>query len=348
MSAAARTVNGFQNLGVGTDGVTSMSETLKLAREADRLGFHSFWLSEGYHSRSAVVRAALIATATRKIKIGLGILSPHTKHPALLAMEAASLDEIARGRILLGIGRVLNALRKHAFDSAGTAQIIKESTEIIKAMLSGKLMQYEGSRFKILPPGSWLDLEPCGEIPVYVGATGPEMLRLAGEYADGIIFNYPCTPNFVRWAMPFVEQGLARSSRSLENFTVAAYLLVSVDESEKKAVDAAKRFVAQKLPTRHSEMLRHAGVTAQEINAVKEKVERVGLGKAAAALDDEVIRKVAIAGNPSQVLDGIASFLGTGLKLPIVWEIIGPDRLRSLGLIAQEVMPRLRDTPQSI
>lgn len=343
MSAAAKLVNGFENLGVGTDGTTSMSETLELAREADRLGFHSFWLSEGYHSRSAVVRAALIATATRKIKIGLGILSPHTKHPALLAMEAASLDEIARGRVFLGIGRVLNALRKHAFDSAGTAQIIKESAEIIKGMLSGKLIEYEGSRFKILPPGSRLDLEPCGEIPVYVGATGPEMLRLAGEYADGIIFNYPCTPSFVRWAMPFVEQGLSRSSRSLENFDVAAYLLVSVDENEKKAVDAAKRFVAQKLPTRHSEMLRHAGVTEKELSAVKGNVERVGLSKAAAALDDEVVRKVTIAGSPSQVLEGIASFLGTGLKLPIVWEIIGPDRLRSLGLITREVMPKLRD-----
>ena len=76
---------------------------------------------------------------------------------------------------------------------------------------------------------------------------------------------------------------------------------------------------------------------------MKGNVERVGLSKAAAALDDEVVRKVTIAGSPSQVLEGIASFLGTGLKLPIVWEIIGPDRLRSLGLITREVMPKLRD-----
>jgi 5,10-methylenetetrahydromethanopterin reductase len=268
-----------------------MRETVELAQEADALGFHSFWLSEGYHSRSAIVRAALIATATRKIKIGLGILSPHTKHPALLAMEAASLDEIARGRILLGIGRVLNALRKHAFDNAGTVQIVKESTEVIKGMLSGKLIRYEGSKFKMTPPGSRLDLEPCGELPVYVGATGPAMLQLAGEYADGIVFNYPCTPNFVRWAMPFVRQGLSRSARSLENFDVAAYLLVSVDENEKKAVDAAKRFVAQKLPTRHSEMLRHAGVTAKEISTVKGNIERVGLSKAAAELDMKLFTK---------------------------------------------------------
>jgi 5,10-methylenetetrahydromethanopterin reductase len=342
------TANGFESLGVGTDGAMSMDETLRLAQEADALGFHSFWLSEGYHSRSAIVRAALIATATKEIKIGLGILSPHTKHPALMAMEAASLDEIARGRIVLGIGRVLNALRKHGFKNAGTAQIIKESTEIIKGMLRGRSMQYEGSRFAIPPPGSRLDLEPCAEVPVYIGATGPAMLRLAGEYADGVLFNYPCTPSFIRYAMPFIEEGLSRSGRALDGFAVAAYLLVSVDEDEKKALDAAKRFVAQKLPTRHSEMLRHAGVTNEEINAVKEAVERIGVVKAALEIGDEVIRKVAIAGSPSQVVEGIKTFLGTGLTLPIIWEIIGPDRSRSLNLIAKEVMPRLRNQPPAI
>ena len=86
------------------------------------------------------------------------------------------------------------------------------------------------------PPGSRLDLDPCGELPVYVGATGPAMLKLAGEYADGILFNYPCTPSFVAYAMPLIEEGLKRSRRSLENFGVAGYLLISVDENEKKAL----------------------------------------------------------------------------------------------------------------
>ena len=172
------------------------------------------------------------------------------------------------------------------------------------------------------------------------------MLRLAGQYADGIVFNYPCTPSFVKYAMPFLEEGLLRSGRSLDVFDVAAYLLVSVDENQKKAVDAAKRFVAQKLPTRHSEMLRHAGVTAEEINVVKEKVERVGVVKAAVEVDDAVVRKVAVAGTPDQVVEGIRSFLGTGLTLPIVWEIIGPDRRHSLGLIAKEVMQDYGASPK--
>jgi len=331
----------FQIFGIGTDGATSMSETVELAKQAEALGLHSFWLAEGYHSRSAVVRAALIAAATSQIKIGLGILSPHTRHPALLAMDAASLDEVARDRIVLGVGRVLNALRKHAIDSRGTLQLVHESIEIIKGILGGEQFQYRGNRFNIASPGSRLDLEPCGKVPVYVGATGPQMLRLAGQYADGVLFNYPCTPEFVRYAMPIIEEGFSRAGRKLDDFDVAAYLLVSVDNDEKAALNAAKRFVAQKLPTRHSDMLAHAGVTAAEIGAVRDSVERFGLVKAAAAIDDDLVRKVAIGGTPDQVVQGLTQFLGTGLKLPIAWEIIGPDRRHSLDLLARAVLPKL-------
>ena len=332
---------GFENIGVGTDGATSMSETVELAKQAEALGFHSFWLAEGYHSRSAVVRATLIAIATSQIKIGLGILSPHTKHPALLAMDAASLGELAGDRVILGMGRVLNALRKHAIDGGGSLRLVKESIEIVKGMLGGSQFQYSGSRFKIASPGSRLELEPFGKLPVYVGATGPEMLRLAGQYADGVLFNYPCTPGFIRYAMPIIEEGLSRAGRKLADFDVAAYLLISVDNDEKAALNAAKSFVAQKLPTRHSDMLRHAGVTAAEIGAVRESIEKLGLMKAAALIDEDIVRKVTIAGTPDQVVQGLTQFLGTGLKLPIVWEIIGPDRRRSLDLLARAVLPQL-------
>src|SRR5262249_35046814 len=120
------------------------------------------------------------------------------------------------------------------------------------------------------------------------------------------------------------------------------YLLVSVGENQKKAGDAAKLFVAQKMPTRHSEKLWHAGVAAGEKKVGEKKNERGGGGKKRAGNDDAVVSKVAIAGTPAQVVEGIRSFLGTGLTLPIVWEIIGPDRRSSLSLIAKEVMPRLR------
>jgi alkanesulfonate monooxygenase SsuD/methylene tetrahydromethanopterin reductase-like flavin-dependent oxidoreductase (luciferase family) len=88
-------------------------------------------------------------------------------------------------------------------------------------------------------------------------------------------------------------------------------------------------------------MLRHAGVTEEEIGVLRHEIERHGLVKAAAELDDALVRKVTIAGTPEQVVEGIRAFLPTGLKLPIIWEIIGPNRRRSLRLTAKEVMPKL-------
>jgi 5,10-methylenetetrahydromethanopterin reductase len=335
------TIEAFENLGLGVDGTTSTAETLALAQEADALGFHSFWLSEGYHSRSAIVKATLIASSTTRIRIGLGILSPHTKHPALLAMEAASLDEVARDRVILGVGTVRNALRKHAIESAGASQVVKEAVELIKGFLSGQSVQYEGARFKIPFPGSRLDLDPPRDLPIYIGATGPAMLTLAGQYSDGVLFNYPCTPGFIEYAMPFIEEGLRRSGRSENDFAIAAYLLVAVDEDEKSALDSTRRFLAQKLPTRHSQMLRQAGVSTEQISLVKDNVERFGLEKAASELSESLLRKVTIAGTPDQVAEGLHQFLGSGLKLPIVWEIIGPNRGHSLSLIVEKVMPKV-------
>lgn len=332
----------FRNLGVGVDGLTPPTEFAQLTRAAEALGFHSFWLSEGYHSRSAIVRAAIIATSTSRMQIGLGIVSPHTKHPSLLAMEAASLDEAAHGRLILGIGKVKSALQKHGLGEAGTIRIVNESIELVRGFLSGKLVRYNGVTFKIAEPGSELGFTPYRrDLPIYVGATGPMTLKLAGQYADGVLFNYPCTPSFIKYAMPFIVEGLGRSGKTLENFTVAAYLLVSVDEDEKKAMETAKAFVAARLPSRHPLMLQHAGVRVDEVNFVEESVKRLGLTKAATELDAQLVRKVALAGTPDQVIDGLREFRGSGLDLPIVWNIIGPDRRRSLNLLARYVMPKI-------
>jgi 5,10-methylenetetrahydromethanopterin reductase len=243
--------------------------------------------------------------------------------------------------VILGVGTVLNALRKHALERTGATQVVKEAVEITKRFLSGQSVQYDGIRFKIPSPGSRLELDPSRNLPVYVGATGPAMLRIAGQYADGVVFNYPCTPSFIEQAMPFLQAGLRLSGRTIDNFAVVAYLLVTVDENEKKALDAAKRFVAQKLPTRHSEMLRCAGVSAEELALVKGNVEKLGVARAALELDAALVRKVVIAGTPDQVIADLRPFLGSGLKLPIIWEIIGPDRRHSLSLIAKQVMPKL-------
>jgi 5,10-methylenetetrahydromethanopterin reductase len=135
---------------------------------------------------------------------------------------------------LLEVGRVLNALRKQGLEQAGTIQLVKESIDLIRGFLRGEMVQYKGPRFSVPPPGSRLGFESTKDLPIYVGATGPAMLRLAGQHTDGVLFNHPCTPSFVEYAMPFIDEGLKLSGRTIEDFDVAAYLLVAVDEDKKE------------------------------------------------------------------------------------------------------------------
>jgi alkanesulfonate monooxygenase SsuD/methylene tetrahydromethanopterin reductase-like flavin-dependent oxidoreductase (luciferase family) len=118
---------------------------------------------------------------------------------------------------LLEVGRVLNALRKQGLEQAGTIQLVKESIDLIRGFLRGEMVQYKGPRFSVPPPGSRLGFESTKDLPIYVGATGPAMLRLAGQHADGVLFNYPCTPSFVEYAMPFIDEGLKLSGRTIED-----------------------------------------------------------------------------------------------------------------------------------
>ncbi|HET8562817.1 MAG TPA: LLM class flavin-dependent oxidoreductase [Candidatus Binatia bacterium] len=342
-------LKGFRKIGVGLSGKFSIGEVVELAQDAEALGFNSFWLAEGYHTNSAIVAATTVAAKTSRIEIGLGILSPHTKHPALMAMEAATLDEASQGRVILGVGKVRSALQKHGLQEVGAVRVVREAIAIIRKFFDGELVEYDGTVFKIASPGSQLGFTPYRKhLPIYVGATGPLMLRLAGHYADGVIFNYPCTRDYIGYALPLLEEGLRRSGRTLDDFNVAAYLLVSIDEDEKKALAIAKEFVAQKLPTRHPLMLQHAQVSDEEANLVKSRVEQLGWHKVAPELSDELVRKLTIVGTPDQVVHGLKQFVGSGLKLPIVWHIMGPNRRHSLRLIARDVMPQLIETFEDI
>ena len=115
------------------------------------------------------MRAALIAKCYPANQDWSRNISPHTNYPALLAMEAASHNELAPGRVILGIGTVLNALRKHSFDSVGTTQVVKESIEVIKRVCSGKLVDYDGGFRVGLGAIRIFNLEATG---VYAGAFG--------------------------------------------------------------------------------------------------------------------------------------------------------------------------------
>ncbi|MBI2956037.1 MAG: LLM class flavin-dependent oxidoreductase, partial [Acidobacteria bacterium] len=160
-----------------------VEETLRMARACDEVGFDIFWLAEAYpwwrkHSmeaRSSTAITALVARETRRLAIGWGIVSPYTRHPVQIAMEARVLQETAGpGRFLLGLG-ASKIFMKHIGEGekgkeASPATVIKESIEIIRAMLSGQEVRYEGRAFSAHAPALRSETEvPRWPVPLYLG-----------------------------------------------------------------------------------------------------------------------------------------------------------------------------------
>ena len=189
-----------------------VEETLRMAQACDRAGFYSFWLAEAYpwwrkhtmEARSSTAITAILARETKRIVIGWGIISPYTRHPVQIGMEARVMQEVAgEGRFLLGLGASKIFMRETGEGERGRAitpaVVLKESIEIVRAVLSGREVHYEGKAFSAsLPALQDGTPVPSHSVPIYVGATGPVLQRMAGAMADGLLTASITTPAFVR------------------------------------------------------------------------------------------------------------------------------------------------------
>jgi 5,10-methylenetetrahydromethanopterin reductase len=213
----------FRPGGLGIYSTAPTRTVSKLAQAAERRGFRRLWLAEDYHTRSAVVQAAAAASATAELELAFGIVSPFARHPAVLGMEIATLEEQWGPRFVLGLGTARIALRAHGQETVPAIAGLREAGEICKRLLSGERVTYEGKVFRLPAPGVQLNVRPARrQIPIYLGALGPKGLSVAGAVADGVLFSVLCSPGFVRKGLAHVRTGAKGVGRSLEDIDVAA------------------------------------------------------------------------------------------------------------------------------
>src|SRR6476469_7229398 len=173
-----------------------LDEMLATARVLDETGFDTIFLAEAYpwwrkhqmEARSSTVVSALMAQATERLTIGWGIISPFTRHPVQVAMDARVVQELAPGRFILGFGMSKIFLNNARMTTKKTLGPMREAVEIVRGVLSGGAFAYEGETFSAdVPPLRAEADSPREAPPVYVAATAQKMQRLAGEIADGLL-----------------------------------------------------------------------------------------------------------------------------------------------------------------
>ena len=332
-----------RRLGLALSNEAPVHETVALACQAEQLGFDEVWLPESGHGRGVFTVAASVAAATSRIKLGIGIVNPFWRHPSVIAMEAAALDEACGGRLMLGVGAALWTLRALGEADSRTERPLTAMVEAIR-VVRGMLRGERGVDGQVFPVSAEAKLDfPRfrAAIPVYVGAVNGRMLRASGAWADGVQLGAIVSPGYVRWSWEQIVRGAKAAGRDPSQIDLASNVLVSVDPDPRAARDAVRTVLAYYIHRVEPVVLSTSGADPEEIERVRRTVLEDGLEAGAGLVTDGLVDAFAAAGDPDHVAARLQDYAQAGLRGILAWHVLGPDRARAAELLASEVRERV-------
>jgi 5,10-methylenetetrahydromethanopterin reductase len=327
-----------------------LDEMLASARAMDEAGMDTIWLAEAYpwwrkhgmEARSSTVVSALMARETKQLTIGWGIISPFTRHPVQVAMDARVVQEAAGdGRFLLGFGTSKIFLNNAGMQTNKTLGPMRDAVEIVRGVLGGEQFEYTGSLWNASVPAMQEGAHaPRTVPPVYVAATAPKMQALAGEIADGCLTPSITTPAFVRYTRENVNADV----------DIGCTVVASIHESDRdKGRDGAREIAGMYLANKVQNiqgaadtLLELAGIEQDEIRPVAEAMEQGGRLAAKAKVSDALLDKCKpIAGTPEDCIAAIEEYKEAGCT-HVMLELWGENRHEQIRLFGEKVLPAIR------
>lgn len=327
-----------------------LDEMLASARAMDEAGMDTIWLAEAYpwwrkhgmEARSSTVVSALMARETERLTIGWGIISPFTRHPVQVAMDARVVQEAAGpGRFLLGFGTSKIFLNNARMQTNKVLGPMRDAVAIVRGVLGGEAFEYEGERWSASVPALSADAHTPREVPpVYVAATARRMQALAGEIGDGCLTPSITTPAFVRYTRENVG-----SEIDLGCTIVASIHASDRAEGRDGAREIAGMYLANKVQNIRGSadtLLELAGIDPEEIGPVADAMERGGRLAAKAEVSDALLDKCRpIAGTPDDCIAAIEEYRDAGCT-HVMLELWGANRREQIRLFGERVLPHVR------
>src|SRR6476646_3198292 len=327
-----------------------LDEMIASAQVMDESGLDTIWLAEAYpwwrkhgmEARSSPVVSGLMARATGRLTIGWGIISPFTRHPVQVAMDARVVQQAAGpGRFILGFGTSKIFLNNASMQTSKTLGPMRDAVEIVRGVLGGAAFEYTGSTWNASVPALQDEAHTPREVPpVYVAATAPKMQALAGEIADGCLTPSITTPAFVRYTRENVAADIDIGC------TVVASIHASArDLGRDGAREIAGMYLANKVQNIQGSadtLLDLAGIEQDEIRPVAEAMERGGRLAAKAKVSDALLDKCKpIAGTPDDCIAAIEEYKESGCT-HVMLELWGDRRHEQIRLFGERVLPHVR------
>jgi 5,10-methylenetetrahydromethanopterin reductase len=309
----------------------------RLAQAAEQAGFDQFWVSDDLFLRSVWIILSAVAQATRRIQLGTCIVNPYTMHPAEMAMAAGALDELAGGRLCLGISSgAADFLNWIGIQPEQPVTAVAGTVKALRSLFAGELPELEGWTAQ-----AYLRF-PTRRIPIYVGAMSPAMLRTIGRIGDGgLPLLFP--PEHFSTAMAFIQEGLAQAGRSANDVDVVACIWCSVSEDRESAEMVLKDKIAYYGHALSPLILRQLGVERSEFGPIQSAVmvER-DLPKARALVTPAMLR-IGVVGNSKDLIPRLDDLVAMGARHLSFGPPLGPDPLAAIEILGREVLPRFRD-----
>lgn len=303
---------------------------MEYAKYAEAKGFEAVWQAESRLVRDAIVPMAAYAAVTERIKVGSGVINNWTRNIGLLAATFLTLDDLAPDRIICGIGAWWDPLARNVgIQRRKPLKAMRETVYVLRKLLAMERVTFHGEFHHVTDIE--LDVvhgrrEPRN-VPIMIGATGPRMLELTGEIADGVVLNYCVPPEYNDIALEHLEKGARKAGRTLDDLDRPQLVVCSVHEDRAEAIRGAKMLLTQYL-AQQPHIAKASGVKpeiVQEIQSIlgwpatKEQIE-----KAMVYVPDELVLRITATGTPEEVREKVKQYLNHGATCPILYPLGDP------------------------
>jgi len=290
----------------------------EFAKLADEAGFYSLWDYEFY--RNPFITHALCAGVTKNIKLSTGIAAASGRAPNEMANAAADVDELSKGRAILGLstGGAGWADCYNGSDVDHPVARMREYIHLVRSIwqhhATGEPFEFTGQFYKgRSPPFNTFGVRQRlvrPKIPIYLAGLKSKMLQLAGEIAEGAL-GYIWTPRYIKeYVLPNVALGAQKAGRSPADVDVASLVLCSVAADKKVAQRVARINVGMYVATPGGETVAEYMGLQDERNALLEALMSEGLGALESATSDALVREFSICGTPDEARDQLSEYQG--------------------------------------
>jgi len=310
-----------------------LREGLEYVRYAEEKGFEAVWQAESRLVRDAIVPMAAYAAVTEKIKVGSGVINNWTRNIGLLASTFLTLDDLAPNRVICGIGAWWDPLASNVgISRRKPLKAMRETVEVLRRLLNMERVTFHGEFHHV--NGIELDVvhgrrEPRN-VQIMIGATGPQMMQLTGEIADGAVLNYCVPPEYNDQALELLETGARKAGRNLDDIDRPQLVVCSVDHDHDAAIDTTKMLLCQYL-AQQPHIAKASGVSDDVVAEIQSilgwPATHDQITKAWHLVPDELVHHITASGTPDEARAKVGEYIKRGCTCPILYPVGGDVKL---------------------